>query len=381
MPARPLLPGDPAPWFTAATTAAPEYEFSSVGGRIIVLSLFGSAAREEVRAALARFAASPLFDDDRAAFFGVTIDPADAARRCCAERVPGLRFFLDLDRAVSRAYGACEGAPADAGSVTYYPHTLVLDASLRVLATVPMGTADHAERVLDIVARIPPPAPAEPARPQAPVLVVPGVLEPEFCRDLIAYYEAHGGEDSGFMREQDGKTVAVLDHGFKRRRDCLIEDEELRVAARARVVRRLVPEIAKAFNFQVTRMERYIVACYDAEPGGFFRAHRDNTTSGTAHRRFAVTVNLNAEAYQGGDLCFPEYGRATYRAPTGGAVVFGCSLLHEARPVTRGRRFAFLPFLYDEEAARVREANNPRLGADVTPYSITDPGRTDPAGN
>ena len=30
---------------------------------------------------------------------------------------------------------------------------------------------------------------------------------------------------------------------------------------------------------------------------------------------------------------------------------------HEAMPVTRGRRYAYLPFLYDEAAAAIREAN------------------------
>jgi hypothetical protein len=40
------------------------------------------------------------------------------------------------------------------------------------------------------------------------------------------------------------------------------------------------------------------------------------------------------------------------------------SLLHEARPVTAGRRYAFLPFLYDEAAARLRLANNPHLGGE-----------------
>jgi hypothetical protein len=39
----------------------------------------------------------------------------------------------------------------------------------------------------------------------------------------------------------------------------------------------------------------------------------------------------------------------------GGAVIYFCSLLHEATPVTRGLRYATLPFLYDAAAARVRE--------------------------
>ncbi|MBD2021655.1 2OG-Fe(II) oxygenase, partial [Leptolyngbya sp. FACHB-36] len=128
-------------------------------------------------------------------------------------------------------------------------------------------------------------------------------------------------------------------------------------AAMSRLYDRLVPEIFRAFQFQATRIERYIVGCYDAESGGYFRPHRDNTTQGTAHRRFAVSLNLNPDEYEGGDLRFPEFGRQTYRPPLGGAVVFSCSLLHEATPVTQGKRYAFLPFLYDEAAAQVRQEN------------------------
>ena len=36
----------------------------------------------------------------------------------------------------------------------------------------------------------------------------PNVFEPELCQHLIDLYEQHGGEESGFMREVDGKTVA-----------------------------------------------------------------------------------------------------------------------------------------------------------------------------
>jgi len=162
---------------------------------------------------------------------------------------------------------------------------------------------------------------------------------------------------SGFMRTENGKTVGKLDPNFKRRNDVEIEDAALRGALMQRIHARLVPEIKKSFQFTVTRLERYIVACYSAEDEGFFRAHRDNTTAGTAHRRFAVTINLNAEDHDGGELRFPEFGMRRYKAPTGGAIVFSCSLLHEALPVTRGLRYATLPFLYDDEAAAIRAAN------------------------
>ena len=71
---------------------------------------------------------------------------------------------------------------------------------------------------------------------------------------------------------------------------------------------------------------------------------------------------LNPDEYEGGLLRFPEYGGSLYTAPLGGAVVFSCSLLHEATPVTAGKRFVFLPFLYDEAAVRVRDANRQFVG-------------------
>ena len=130
---------------------------------------------------------------------------------------------------------------------------------------------------------------------------------------------------------------------------------------------RLFPQIEKAFMFRPTQIERYIVAQYSADPGGHFRPHRDNRTKGTMHRKFAVSVNLNAEEYGGGDLRFAEYGSKVYRAPTGGAVVFSCSLLHECTSMTKGTRYCFLPFIYDDDSARLRDENMKFLGAEPEP--------------
>ncbi|GGG47828.1 hypothetical protein GCM10010964_39010 [Caldovatus sediminis] len=373
-----LTPGDPAPWFTAACGANPHYVFSSVAGRYVVLCFLASAGRPEARPALAAIAAHrALFDDRRIALFCVTLDPEDRRQGRLVQSLPGIRHFWDFDGAVSRLYGALMPAPppepdrigdgAGGGArALSRPFWVVLDPTLRVLAVRPLAEAEAVMR--DLAALPPPERHAGVAAPWAPVLLVPRVFEPEFCRHLIGLYERHGGQPSGFMREVDGRTVAVHDPAHKRRADYVIEDEAARAAARARIVRRLLPEIEKAFQFRATRMERYIVACYDAAEQGHFAAHRDNTTRGTAHRRFAVTLNLNAEEYEGGELRFPEFGTRSYRAPTGGAVVFSCSLLHEALPVTKGRRYVFLPFLYDEAGARLREANSAYLGEGVGEY-------------
>jgi predicted 2-oxoglutarate/Fe(II)-dependent dioxygenase YbiX/peroxiredoxin len=361
----PFRPGDPVPLFrAAASNGSADYDFGGVAGRYVVLAFLGSAAQEPVRRALAALRRQRrLFDDVRASFFGVSVDPADEAGGRLKERVPGIRFFWDRDGAISRRFGALAEAPD--GPPVYRCSWLVLDPMLRVLCAAPLA---EAERVLALVAELPPPEAHAGCRLHAPVLVLPRVFEPEFCRRLIELHERHGGQDSGFMREVGGKTVTVLDHGFKRRADHHLEDPVVREAARERLERRVVPALEQAFQFRATRLERYLVACYDGARGGHFRAHRDNTTKGTAHRRFAVTINLNAGEFEGGELCFPEFGPRPCRAPTGAAVVFSCSLLHEARPVTAGRRYAFLPFLYDEAAARIRRANNAHLGAGVGAY-------------
>jgi predicted 2-oxoglutarate/Fe(II)-dependent dioxygenase YbiX len=48
--------------------------------------------------------------------------------------------------------------------------------------------------------------------------------------------------------------------------------------------------------------------------------------------------------------------------------VFSCGALHQVSPVTKGRRYAFLAFLYGEEDARKREQNNSRLHAGEMQY-------------
>jgi predicted 2-oxoglutarate/Fe(II)-dependent dioxygenase YbiX len=207
-----------------------------------------------------------------------------------------------------------------------------------------------------MIARLKEPSPQTGIQHHAPILAVPLVFEDAFCAHLIAQFEAGGGQTSGVMEDVAGKTSEIRDPDVKRRRDFPIADDPLRQEIWARLSRRLFPVIQQSFQFGVTHVERYLVACYEAEDAGFFAAHRDDTTLATAHRRFAVTINLNSD-YDGGDLMFPEFGHRTYRAPPGGAVVFSCSLLHLVTPVLRGRRFAFLPFLHDPKAEAVRLQN------------------------
>jgi len=342
-----LYVGDAAPWFRQRCIGQPElFSFDMVAGRFVVLCFYGSASDAAAQDALESVQAHRAkFDNTNLAFFGVSTDAADERNGQLAP-MPGLRHFADTDGSVSRAYGVSpRSGGTDLPSLRRFWY--VLDPRLRVVAAFPLG-AEGNRAALRFLLALPTPA-TYGQHTHAPVLMIPHVFEPEFCQRLIGQHRASGGVDSPVLTE--GK--ALTDHGFKRRRDCRITDPALMEQTITRIFRRVAPEIRHAFQFNATRLERLIVACYDAAEQGRFGPHRDNTVAATAHRRFAVSINLNDD-FEGGSIVFPEYGPRVFRPPAGGALVFSCSMMHAVTPMSRGRRYACLPFVYDDEAAKLR---------------------------
>jgi predicted 2-oxoglutarate/Fe(II)-dependent dioxygenase YbiX len=267
-------------------------------------------------------------------------DRADFALCCVTSTgapagVPDVPIWSDNGGVVAEAYGATSDELT----------AVVLDPNLRVVGIV-VGDG-FADRVIELLAGA-----AHRDRPvevvtQAPVLVLPRVLDAAYRERLIGVWERAGGTDTGVARTGN----EVLDTKVKRRRDHTVEDRDLLRELTSVLGRRVFPEVGKAFAFRPTRFEGFKIACYDAATGGFFRPHRDNLTPSTAHRVFALTLNLNDD-YDGGQLRFPEYGNQRYRPEAGAALVFSCAHLHEVLDVTAGRRFVLLSFLYTAAVAR-----------------------------
>lgn len=219
------------------------------------------------------------------------------------------------------------------------PLAIIVDAAGRVAEVLPQPTANAiAACVTQLYAASRPVV----VQVKAPVLLLERVIEPILCRTLIEYWQRHD-KVSNTVGGQQGN---VVNGDVKRRHDVQLDDPWLFVQLRDCLVRRVVPALLRAFHAGIMVIEAPIIGCYDADSGGRFGRHRDNTSSYTAHRQFALSVNLNPdEEYEGGELRFPEFGRELYRPVAGGALVFSSSLLHEVVPVTRGQRFGVFTFL------------------------------------
>ena len=353
-----LGPGDPLPWLSCRLIHGGAYPLSGAAGRPVVLTFVGSAANPAAREVLDGFAAlDEVLDGERGLHLVVSCDPADEQQGRLAARPPGRLVLMDLDRRLARALGVLREAPGQ--PPTLRATTFVLDVDLRVLATLEVeGGAAHADRVRAALPTGSPWTGPPTMGGFAPVLILPRVLASDLCRRLVDTYDAGAAEPTGVvLNHPDGRTELVVDPHFKVRRDLTLRDRGLVTAVHERIQRRVVPELARAFQFKAAHVERFMVACYEAGEGGWFGPHRDNQGPATAHRRFALTMGLNAEEYEGGDLSFPEYGPRRYRVPTGGAAAFSCSLLHMVHPVTRGRRLVVVPFLYDVAGMKQREAS------------------------
>jgi len=325
----------PAPAGASYTTGdrLPPISLPGPGGALVDLSSQTIAGRSIVL-----WVTGPDPDPATAADLGAAADGFAAAGATTFSLTPGcaldgLDVLHDPEARLPRGVGL-------AG-----PGFIVLDPEQRLAGVFPQAGGVEAalaacrgifERTAETV-----------ARGQAPVLVIPDVVDAALCRRMIDFWEA--GEKLVDGVAVGGAASAAARHG-KRRADVPIVDRALLQDVSRCIGRRVTPMIRKAFQREVTRCETLRIGCYESERQGAFARHRDNATPYTAHRLFAMSLNLN-DAFTGGEVRFPEFGRTLFRPDPGAALVFSCSLLHEALPVLTGRRFGLFTFLYDEEGA------------------------------
>jgi len=340
---RALEPGDIAPNFELADQAGQRVELDSdqVAGHFTVLVFLGGSSPDQARAHLQSFAAAPL-----------TLAAYAANLFAIGAPIGGLPAGAWPWPVLADGDGGCRtaflGSPLGTGEAT----TVVIAPNRHVIAVI-SGGDDHAQRALAAIQAVAVQRRAVAVTaPHPPVLIVPDVLSRTDCQHLMTVFALQGHvfvqpAHGAAMPPHDYK-VRVPEYGRRDRIDHFVVSRDTNELIHSRFQTRLFPEIKKAFQYEITRYEPYRIACYEGERGGELHGHRDNTLPIVAHRRFAVSVNLNTEEFEGGELRYPEFGDEVYRPRTGAAIAFSCSMLHEAMHVTKGRRYVLLAFLGGE---------------------------------
>jgi len=322
--------GDKAPAFVGATASGRFWSLDAQAGRPALIVALGSLSAEAARQAFDALAkARPAFE--AAGVDLVPIAPLSPDYSACDAAREGLVHVAEA--------GGLESWQVDGA-----PGVMAIDRGGRIVALAPLAAPCDAAALVDEIAPLIAGEAARIVAFAAPVLIVPNVIAPARRQAFIDHFETSPHE-AGRMAGFESGAVHKLDESLKRRRDIeLAAGTPFHTEVMDVMARRLAPEIKRAFQKDVGYADRILIARYD-DSGGYFKRHRDNALPHTAFREFAVSINLNTHAHEGGALMFPEFDDAGYAAPAGGAMIFSASLLHEAAPVTRGRRYVILSFL------------------------------------
>ncbi len=332
--------GDRAPEILGATASGRFYSLDSQAGRPALIVSLGALDAE---------AAGRLFE--RLCRLGPQLAETGIDLIPLAPMLPPFteRFASDPSAHDLLVY-ASGGGGLETWSVDGHAGAMLIDRGARIIDLV--GLTEQVDLIAWLsrsARRIASPAPQVRAA-TAPVLIVPNIASPELCRALIDHFEASPHAAGVMASFSDSGAYAKLDESKKKRRDTeLTPESPLYGEVLNLLAARVIPEIKRAFQVDIANADRILIARYD-DTGGYFKRHRDNTAPHTAFREFAVSLNLNTDEYEGGELLFPEYDDTRYNPPAGGAMVFSASLLHEAAPVTKGSRYVLLSFLGSAEA-------------------------------
>ena len=347
-----LEPGDRVPNFVLPNHQGNGIMFynKTQGGPILLL-LYDrnddAVARSELAAFVERRDEFAALD---AELFVINRDSPQNNAALVAEHDLDCPVMADIKGKITEALVAAVSTPGEAASFDWEMPVmvLVLDRNQRLLDSLRNDGRGLAEQSLELLRRAAPRVERQQLSDTAPVLVLPNMLAADLCRKLIGVWETQGHEEGLVAAVKDGKTVLSVDYGKKKRLDHVIRDDDLNGMLNRKIGPRLADAIFKAFLFKDFYLERWQIGVYQASRNDSFRPHRDNLSADTASRRFAISVNLNDD-YEGGGVVFPEYGPHVYNVPAGAAVIFSCSHIHEALPVTRGRRFVLLSCLRDSK--------------------------------
>ncbi len=344
--------GDPAPLFTLVDQWGNEVFLGAdtIAGDPTVLVFCPQGANKTSDEVVSRYRAlGQQFGTMGARVFVINRESMDTPQ-AAVDDANTLRVLADVPGAVFDAYGiekaAGIGAPCPVTSVLVNPNAQI------AWTTGSEDPSDHVESVLERAGPLAHRSNPVSSGPHPPIMIIPNVLSDTACDILIEAWKRPTpvwgrealGSDALKLEKSDYKIETDTDAGKLTQHHIL--DPEINGIVDKAFIRRIIPQLYKAYRYKITQHEQYKILRYLAADGGFLGPHRDNSTPETAHRHFTMTMNLVADGFDGGELRFPEYGGHLYRGGKGSAVVWSATLLHEVTALTSGERFVLGTHLF-----------------------------------
>jgi hypothetical protein len=303
-----LLAGDRIPEFILPDAESRLHNFYDlVRGRPAVLVLAFNTARQEQWDEIKGYAdIAAVLDSAGVDLFIVTNDGVESMAMV-SKAIPAPAVWLADIRGVVNLALRSGGKLDKSGLIS-----LFLDSDQRVIA-LKGSQPGHAAWALGVLRGLSAEAPLA-LSAVAPVLILPRVLDEETCRRLLS---------------REGLSAMPAP----------IADPAEAEALSRLLLRRIGPEVDRVFSFDDFHFESLALRQEEAAAGsGTLDRRRDNSDPETTGRSFALILDLQAGAYQGGGLRFPEYGPHLYRPATGAALVHAGGMLRELLPIESGRR-------------------------------------------
>jgi hypothetical protein len=303
-----LLPGDRVPEFVLPDAETRLHNFyDRVRGRPAVLVLAANTARQEQWDEIKGYADIALVLDSAGVDLFIVTNDGVESMAMVSKAIPAPAIWLaDIKGVVNLALRT--GGKLDKSGLI----SLFLDSNQRVIA-IKGAEPGHAPWALGVLRGLSAEVPLA-LGTVAPVLILPRVLDEEACRRLLS---------------QEGLSITPAP---------IANPAEAEALSRL-LLRRIGPEVDRVFSFDDFRFESLALRQEDAAAGSSaLDRRRDNSDPETTGRSFALILDLEAGAYEGGGLRFPEYGPHIYRPAAGAALVHAGGILRELLPVTSGRR-------------------------------------------
>ncbi|MBL4765404.1 MAG: Fe2+-dependent dioxygenase [Colwellia sp.] len=164
----------------------------------------------------------------------------------------------------------------------------------------------------------------------------------QMVADLTKLPWASGMAPGALYRE---KVKGNDEIAFKMSKETAVADQHMQVISRKVMENKFVRSRIFANNMVNPRFNLY-------QNGGFYGKHADSAFMGDSRKQVRTDISMtlfltDPDEYEGGEICLEYASGETFqlKEPKGTMLFYPAGVMHEVKPVTKGKRIAFVAWI------------------------------------